>query len=100
MNISGAGMLKHAPNKSNAVKLVEFLLTAEAQNHIVNNTFEYPMISGVSANDLVPGKDMSFKQDNKTSVKTYGATSTTNITTRVRRHKRSGTASRSIRRPE
>jgi iron(III) transport system substrate-binding protein len=31
------------------------------------------MISGVSANDLVPGKDMSFKQDNKTSVKTYGA---------------------------
>ena len=73
MNISGAGMLKHAPNKSNAVKLVEFLLSAEAQNHIVNNTFEYPMISGVSANDLVPGKDMSFKQDNKTSVKTYGA---------------------------
>ena len=73
MNISGAGMLKHAPNKSNAVKLVEFLLTAEAQNHIVNNTFEYPMISGVSANDLVPGKDMSFKQDNKTSVKSYGA---------------------------
>ncbi len=73
MNISGAGMLKYAPNKSNAVKLVEFLLTAEAQNHIVNNTFEYPMISGVSANDLVPGKDLSFKQDNKTSVKTYGA---------------------------
>ena len=73
MNISGAGMLKYAPNKSNAVKLVEFLLTTEAQNHIVNNTFEYPMISGVSANDLVPGKDMSFKQDNKTSVKTYGA---------------------------
>ena len=73
MNISGAGMLKYAPNKSNAVKLVEFLLSAEAQNNIVNNTFEYPMISGVSANDLVPGKDMSFKQDNKTSVKTYGA---------------------------
>ena len=73
MNISGAGMLKYAPNKSNAVKLVEFLLSAEAQNHIVNNTFEYPMISGVSANDLVPGKDMSFKQDNKTSVKIYGA---------------------------
>ena len=72
MNISGAGMLKHAPNKDNAVKLVEFLLTIEAQNHIVNNTFEYPMIAGVSPNDLVPGKDMNFKQDNKTKVKSYG----------------------------
>ena len=73
MNISGAGMLKHAPNKENAVKLVEFLLTKEAQEHIVNNTFEYPMIAGVSPNDLVPGKDMNFKQDLKTKVKSYGA---------------------------
>ena len=72
MNISGAGMLKHAPNKANAVKLVEFLLTKEAQEHIVNNTFEYPMIAGVSPNELVPGSDLSFKQDLKTSVKSYG----------------------------
>ena len=71
MNISGAGMLKYAPNKVNAVKLVEFLLTKEAQNHIVNNTFEYPMIAGVTPNELVPGKDMLFKQDTKTKVKSY-----------------------------
>ena len=44
MNISGAGLVKFAPNKGNAIKLVEFLLSVEAQNHIVNNTFEYPMI--------------------------------------------------------
>ena len=43
MNISGAGLVKGAPNKINAIKLVEFLLSQEAQNHIVNNTFEYPM---------------------------------------------------------
>ena len=73
MNISGAGMLKHAPNKVNAIQLIEFLLSSEAQNHIVNNTFEYPMIAGVTPNDLVPGKDMSFVQDTKTKVKTYGA---------------------------
>ena len=73
MNISGAGMLKHAPNKDNAVKLIEFLLTKLAQEHIVNNTFEYPMIDGVSPNPLVPGADLSFKQDLKTSVKSYGA---------------------------
>ena len=73
INISGAGMLKYAPNKANAVKLVEFLLSTEAQNHIVNNTFEYPMISGVTPNDLVPGKEMNFVMDTKTSVKSYGA---------------------------
>ena len=72
INISGAGMLKHAPNKVNAIQLIEFLLSSEAQNHIVNNTFEYPMIAGVAPSDLVPGKDMSFVQDTKTKVKTYG----------------------------
>ena len=39
MNISGGGVLKHAPNKANAIKLLEFLLTKEAQEHIVNNTY-------------------------------------------------------------
>ena len=35
MNISGGGVLKHAPNKANAIKLLEFLLTKEAQQHIL-----------------------------------------------------------------
>ena len=37
MNISGGGVLKNAPNPENAKKLLEFLLTKEAQKHIVNN---------------------------------------------------------------
>ena len=72
INISGAGMLKHAPNKANAVKLVEFLLSTEAQNHIVNNTFEYPMIKGVSPHPLVVNMGLDFKQDLKTKVVNYG----------------------------
>ena len=39
VNISGGGILKHSPNKENAEKFLEFLLTEEAQSHIVNNTF-------------------------------------------------------------
>ena len=31
---------------------LEFLLSKEAQEHIVNNTFEYPMIDGVEPNKL------------------------------------------------
>ena len=72
MNISGVGMLKYAPNKANAVKLVEFLLTKEAQEHIVNNTFEYPMIDGVEPHKLVVQMGLGFKQDLKTKVSSYG----------------------------
>ena len=72
MNISGAGLVKGAPNKTNAIKLVEFLLSNEAQTHIVNNTFEYPMIPGVSPHPLVVNMGLDFKQDLKTKVVNYG----------------------------
>ena len=72
MNISGAGLVKGAPNKENAIKLVEFLLSKDAQEHIVNNTFEYPMIAGVSPHPLVVNMGLDFKQDLKTKVVNYG----------------------------
>ena len=72
MNISGGGVLKHAPNKANAIKLLEFLLTKEAQQHIVNNTFEYPMIDGVEPNELIAQFGLDFKQDLKTKTSKYG----------------------------
>ena len=72
MNISGGGVLKHAPNKANAIKLLEFLLTKEAQEHIVNNTFEYPMIEGVQPNKLIAQFGLDFKQDLKIKVSKYG----------------------------
>ena len=42
------------------------------RQHIVNNTFEYPMIAGVSPHELVVNMGLDFKQDLKTSVKSYG----------------------------
>jgi len=72
MNISGGGVLKYAPNKANAIKLLEFLLTKEAQEHIVNNTYEYPMIDGVKPNQLIAQFGLNFKQDLKTKVASYG----------------------------
>ena len=72
MNISGVGLVKGAPNKENAIKLVEFLLSKEAQEHIVNNTFEYPMIEGVSPHPLVVNMGLDFKQDLETKVVNYG----------------------------
>jgi iron(III) transport system substrate-binding protein len=71
MNISGGGVLKNAPNPENAKKLLEFFLTKEAQEHIVNNTFEYPMIDGVEPHDLVKQMGIGFKQDLNTKVVNY-----------------------------
>ena len=72
MNISGGGVLKYAPNKANAIKLLEFLLTNEAQEHIVNNSYEYPMVEGVKANELIAQFGLNFKQDQETKVSSYG----------------------------
>ena len=72
INISGGGVLKNSPNPDNAKKLLEFLLTKEAQEHIVNNTFEYSMIDGVEPHDLVKQMGLGFKQDLNTKVVNYG----------------------------
>ena len=73
MNVSCAALVKGAPNKANAIALVDYLLSAEAQEHFTNNTFEFPMIDGVSPNPLVVNNlGLDFKQDMSTSVKSYG----------------------------
>ena len=72
MNISGGGVLKYSPNKENAIKLLEFLLTDEAQKHIVNNTYEYPIVDTVEPNKLIAQFGLDFKQDLKTKVSSYG----------------------------
>ncbi len=73
MNVSCAALVKGAPNKANAIKLVEFLLTPQSQEHFTNNTFEFPMINGVSPSPLVVNNlGLDFKQDMKTKLASYG----------------------------
>ena len=73
MNISCAALVKGAPNKANAIALVDYLLSTEAQEHFTNNTFEFPMIAGVSPNPLVVNNlGLDFKQDLTTKVSSYG----------------------------
>jgi len=67
INISGVGILKNSPNPNNALKLIEFLLTEEAQKHIVENTFEYSILNNVKSHKLIETMG-SFKQDLNTPV--------------------------------
>lgn len=62
INISGAAVTKYAPNKDNAVKLIEFLSDAEAQEMLANINFEYPVNSEVEFSDLLKSWG-NFKAD-------------------------------------
>ena len=42
VNISGGGVARNAPNKANAIKLLEFFASANVQSHISANNNEYP----------------------------------------------------------
>ena len=53
INISGIGLAKHSPNKSNAIKLMEYLTSEEAQKVYVNTSYEYPVNSKVEPSDIV-----------------------------------------------
>ena len=51
VNISGAGILKHAPHREAAVKFMEYLAGDEAQTYFANGNNEWPVVKGsVSAN--------------------------------------------------
>jgi iron(III) transport system substrate-binding protein len=63
INVSGIGLTKNAPNKDNAIKLMEFLTSESAQNTYVNTSYEYPANPIVEPNEIVK-KWGSFKKDN------------------------------------
>ena len=62
INISGAGVAKYAPNKAQAVKLLEYMTTAEAQQWYAETNHEYPVRSGVEASAILQGFG-EFKAD-------------------------------------
>ncbi|WBU59750.1 Fe(3+) ABC transporter substrate-binding protein [Paracoccus albus] len=53
VNISGAAVAKYAPNKDQAVQLLEYLVSDEAQKIYADANFEYPVKAGVEVNPLV-----------------------------------------------
>ncbi len=48
VNISGAGITRGAPNKENAIRLLEFLVSEEAQKLYAEKVYEYPVRPGVA----------------------------------------------------
>jgi iron(III) transport system substrate-binding protein len=53
VNVSGAALAKHAPNKDNAVKLIQFLSSPKAQQIQAEQSFEYPATPGIEPSETV-----------------------------------------------
>jgi iron(III) transport system substrate-binding protein len=55
VNVSGVVLAKNAPNKANAMKLIEWLAGDTAQHMYADQNNEYPVKAGIKPNDVVAG---------------------------------------------
>ncbi len=62
INVSGVVLAKHAPHKADAVKLIEYLTSAQAQQLYASVNMEYPVKQGVKLSSLVASWG-HFKED-------------------------------------
>ena len=68
VNISGAVVAKNAPNKAQAVKLLEFLVSPKAQQMYAQSNFEYPVRKGVSIDPVIAQSIGEITPDNTSLV--------------------------------
>ena len=55
VNLSAVVLARYAPNKANAMKLVEWLVGEEAQHMYADLNYEYPVRPGVAVNPIIAG---------------------------------------------
>ena len=63
MNISGGGMLKHAPHKEAAIRFLEYLASDEAQTYFASGNNEWPVVPGVTIDNPELAALGKFKAD-------------------------------------
>ena len=70
VNVSGAGVAKHAPHKEAAIQFLEYLASPEAQAYFANGNNEYPVV-GVAKDNKELASLGTFKRDS-VNVSLYG----------------------------
>jgi iron(III) transport system substrate-binding protein len=55
VNLSGVVLAKNAPNKANAIKLMEWLAGDKAQHLYADVNYEYPVLDGIAVNKTIAG---------------------------------------------
>ena len=62
LNLSGAGVLKNAKNRDNAIKMLEFLVSEKAQKMYAQDNFEYPVREDIALHPMLESWG-TFKPD-------------------------------------
>jgi iron(III) transport system substrate-binding protein len=63
INVSGAGVLKHAPHRDAAIKFLEYLASDDAQRHFADGNNEYPAVAAVRTDNRELAALGRFKPD-------------------------------------
>ena len=63
INVSGAGIAKHAPNRAAAVKFLEYLTSDNAQRYFADGNNEWPVVKGVKVKNPALDALGDFKAD-------------------------------------
>ncbi|MCB1967849.1 MAG: Fe(3+) ABC transporter substrate-binding protein [Candidatus Accumulibacter sp.] len=63
INVSGGGVLKHAPNKEAALKFLEYLASDQAQRYFADGNNEWPVVAGVKIDNPALEALGKFKAD-------------------------------------
>ena len=63
VNVSGAGILKHAPHKAEAKAFLEYLASDEAQRYFADGNNEWPVVPSVKLDNTALAKMGEFKAD-------------------------------------
>jgi len=61
---AGAGVLSSSQNKPAAMAFIEYLHSTSAQEHFTNTVFEFPLVSSVTPNELLPNIDTLNSPEN------------------------------------
>ncbi|MBE9051331.1 iron ABC transporter substrate-binding protein [Nostocales cyanobacterium LEGE 11386] len=65
VNVAGIAVLNSAKNPNNAQRFVEFMLSENAQNYFANQTYEYPLTSGIAPKGKLKSLQEVQKQTQK-----------------------------------
>lgn len=63
INVSGGGMLKHAPHKEAAVRFLEYLASDEAQRYFADGNNEWPAVASINVSNPALEALGAFKAD-------------------------------------
>jgi iron(III) transport system substrate-binding protein len=63
LNVSGGGVLKHAPHRDAAVQFLEYLASDEAQRYFADGNNEWPVVERVRADNPVLNAFGEFRRD-------------------------------------